>query len=272
MSFSTTNSLSKTLQEFGLSDKETRVYLALLEFETSAIQEIAKYAGVNRSSTYVVLESLLRKGLVSTSEGGKKYLVSPPDTLLRQAEHASQKSKEIQERIREILPTLKAWHRENRHRPRVQVFEGKEGMKLVYEDALSSKKGSLIRAFSQPKAWEGLEEGYFSYLKNKRIAQGIHLKAIYPYEIQTRGDFTSIDKKRLAEFRFLPRGVAKFSSDFRIYEDKIALTSYEDRFGIVIENKEITDMIKFLFDLAWEKADKAQARKKQVLTKSRKTL
>ena len=62
MSTTPTNKLLVTnLIEFGLSDKEARIYLSLLESDTSMVQEIAKNAGVNRSSTYVVLESLKRK-------------------------------------------------------------------------------------------------------------------------------------------------------------------------------------------------------------------
>lgn len=56
--------LIRNLTEFGLSDKEARIYLALLELEIATAFDTAKHAGINRSSTYVVLESLKKKGLV----------------------------------------------------------------------------------------------------------------------------------------------------------------------------------------------------------------
>lgn len=44
MSVSTNNLLVKQLIEFGLSEKEARVYLALLELEIAAVSETTKTA------------------------------------------------------------------------------------------------------------------------------------------------------------------------------------------------------------------------------------
>ena len=38
------------LQELGLSEKEAKVYLALLQFDRSTINELAKKTGVNRTT------------------------------------------------------------------------------------------------------------------------------------------------------------------------------------------------------------------------------
>ena len=53
--------LIKKLVNYGLSDKEARIYLALLELEAATVFEAARQSGVNRSSAYVVLESLSRR-------------------------------------------------------------------------------------------------------------------------------------------------------------------------------------------------------------------
>ncbi len=60
--------LIKDLIEFGLSEKEAKIYIALLELEIATVNEIAKKAGVNRSSTYVTLDGLISKGFVSISD------------------------------------------------------------------------------------------------------------------------------------------------------------------------------------------------------------
>src|SRR5437879_6580616 len=101
MSTASNNVLIKQLVEFGLSEKEAKVYLALLELELASVSEIAKTAAINRSSTYVVLESLKKKGLVSTSEDKKvqKYIAISPDMLLVEAKEKSQKAEEIKHKI-----------------------------------------------------------------------------------------------------------------------------------------------------------------------------
>lgn len=260
MSTTPTNKLLVTnLIEFGLSDKEARIYLSLLESDTSMVQEIAKNAGVNRSSTYVVLESLKRKGLVFSTEGKQKYVAASPETILQQIEDASTKTKAIKEKISGILPDLKALHKETKHKPSVRVFQGKQAIRQIHESALNAPRGSLMRAFSQPSVMENIEEGYFLKLSERRVKKGIHLKAIFPQSIRKWKNIDEVDnKKLLAEFRLLPHETQPLSSDFRIYEDKIALTSLKDEFGIIIESKEIADVVKFIFDLAWKSTEKTK--------------
>ena len=59
------------LKELGLAEKEAKVFLASLELGSSAVQEIAKKAEINRATTYVIIEKLMKKGLMS-SVGGKR--------------------------------------------------------------------------------------------------------------------------------------------------------------------------------------------------------
>ncbi len=261
MSNPSNNLLISNLVEFGLSDKEAGVYIALLQLESASVNDIAKSAGVNRSSTYVVLESLKKKGLTSMSQTdrGIKYIPASPEMLYKIADDMSRKMFETKEKIKDILPNLKAIYKDERHRPSVRVFEGTDGMRSLFEDALSSKKGTIMRAFSPYDVWGKLGENYFSYLKEKRIERGIDLKVIYPHKIKTEEDFSSVDKsKRLVEFRFLAKDTQELSADFRIYENKISLASSKDEFGIIIENKEIADAIKYIFDLVWVHSDKAK--------------
>src|SRR5258708_129170 len=103
MSASGNNLLIKQLIEFGLGEKEARVYLALIELEVAAVSEIGETGNINRSSTYVVLDSLKKKGMVSTT-GDKKvqrYFAISPDILLRESEDKAIKAENIKSRIRD---------------------------------------------------------------------------------------------------------------------------------------------------------------------------
>ena len=74
--------LLKQLVNFGLSEKEAKIYLALLELEMATVFEVAKQSGINRSSAYVVLEGLKKKGLVGISDDKKvrRYIAASPET------------------------------------------------------------------------------------------------------------------------------------------------------------------------------------------------
>ena len=48
--------LIEKLEEFGLSEKEAKVYMASLEIGEATADQIAKHSGVNRSTTYVQIQ------------------------------------------------------------------------------------------------------------------------------------------------------------------------------------------------------------------------
>ena len=69
------------LSHVGLSDKEAAVYLAAMELGPAVVQDIAKKAEVNRATTYVMIESLASRGMMSTFVKGKKryFAAEPPE-------------------------------------------------------------------------------------------------------------------------------------------------------------------------------------------------
>src|SRR5258705_13289394 len=96
----------KQLIAFGLSDKEAKIYLALLELELATVHEVAKQSGINRSSAYVVLESLKRKGFVGISEDKnvRQYVAASPETLLYSAKTAAKKQADLSHGVESIIP------------------------------------------------------------------------------------------------------------------------------------------------------------------------
>jgi len=69
--------LLETLEKIGLSENESRVYLASLSLGGSTILTIAKEARLPRTTVYTIIESLKKKGLIFTEEKGFKKLYVP---------------------------------------------------------------------------------------------------------------------------------------------------------------------------------------------------
>ena len=63
------------LERVGLKGKEASVYLALLELGTASVESIAKKAGTKRPTTYLVLDDLQNRGLVSIVPQQKKSCI-----------------------------------------------------------------------------------------------------------------------------------------------------------------------------------------------------
>ena len=50
--------LEQTLKDYGLKEKQIKVYLACLQLGTGSVVKIAQKAGMPRSTVYEILESL----------------------------------------------------------------------------------------------------------------------------------------------------------------------------------------------------------------------
>lgn len=249
------NVLVKNLIDYGLSEKEAYVYLAVLQLETATVQEISKVSGVNRSSVYVVLNSLKKQGLVGQSGGGKiqEFVASSPELLLQFAKSRSQRELEIEEKISEIVPDLKALHKETRRRPKVRVFEGDKGAEEVYWSLLSEKKIDVLRTFANPvNIFKHVTN--FSELDRMRGARGIKMYGINAATQEMVDLYKKVRPHEPYEITLIPEDKYKFTSDIGIYADKVSFVSPTEKLAIIIENKDISDMLKNIFDLAWEEA------------------
>ena len=134
------------LKNAGFSDKEIEVYTALLKLGSSVASAIAKRADINRSTTYVILDALVKHGLVSVFErrGVKMYNAVSPDDLIKHLERKARQYAELARRAKELAPELKLLQKtgaKSELRPKVRLFEGQEGLRTVYGEMLSALEG-----------------------------------------------------------------------------------------------------------------------------------
>ena len=124
------------LEEIGLSEKEAKVYLALLQVDSDSIPNIAKRTGVNRTTVYPILESLNNKGLVSETHEGKKvlYQAAAPERLTTFVERQKVLLEEKSERLKDIIPQIKSIQREQGERPVIKAFQGRDGAISAYTE------------------------------------------------------------------------------------------------------------------------------------------
>src|SRR3989344_2058210 len=119
--------LTEVLNKTGLDEKEAKVYLALLELGTADVTDIAVKAHIKRPTCYLVLDNLKNKGLVSQVPAKVNlFTAESPEKL------ASEMYKK-QELYKRFLPNMLALYNAKKDKPQVQLFEGVEGVKQVYE-------------------------------------------------------------------------------------------------------------------------------------------
>lgn len=239
--------MEQELKEFGLTDKEIKVYLACLKLGTALVQEIAKKAGTYRTYTYEILKSLKEKGLVSyVIKNGKQYFeVAQPEKLINIL-------KEKESKIIKVLPDLKEIYQSSIEKPKVELYEGKEGLKTILDDIIRTKKEILVYGSTEKQL--KILQFYFPNYIIRRIKTKIHTRVITeksPWTIEK----LKTEKKELRESKFIPN--IEFPTVTYIYGNKVAILSLEKEIiGLIIENKAISDTQKQIFELLWKIAKK----------------
>jgi sugar-specific transcriptional regulator TrmB len=247
--------LVEKLEKFGLSHKEAQVYVVLLELGSVPVQEIAKKSAINRSTTYVLLGSLAEHGLVSVSEkdGLKMYSPAPPERLIQLLEESVKKYTELVGVAHGLLPELKAMYAGVGTKPRVQFFEGLEGVKTAYEDTLTAQE--TIRAYASIKNMHTALPEYFPEYYQRRANKNIKIRAIFPDTPEAR-ERLKHNKKEGREARLVSSEKYAFSPEINLYDDKVVFMSLVEKFSLIIESPELADALKKAFELSWAEASR----------------
>ena len=237
------------LKSIGLSDKEARVYLAVLELGQATVQDIAKKSGIRRPTAYLALEELAKLGLVSWHEQGSKRLLSAefPERLMRLLDRNEQELKIKRTETEKILPRLKALYDQAREHPRVRFFEGKEGLKAMQEDFLRTKTSSIVEIFPRDEYEELFSESEREVYRLRRSKKHVRGQTFYTHKA---GPIAKYPQGVETKYLPLKSGIA---SDLIIYGNKVAMAVFRGKpMGIIIESKEIAETLRALFSLAWK--------------------
>ena len=245
--------LSETLQKFGFSAREVKVYMALLELGTSPVSSVAEKSGIKRSTAYVLLDSLSKRGLVGTIDQDRirLYNPAPPERLVNYLEDAAKKYSQLVGDAKDILPELKSIYSGVGPKPRIQYFEGDEGVETAYEDTLTSSEE--IRAYASIENMHKALPHYFPEYYKRRAGKGISIRAIFPDTPEARERVKyNVEEKRKAYL--VPKEKFAMSPEINIYDNKIVFMSLVEKFALIIESNELANALKKAFELSWTAA------------------
>lgn len=246
------------LEEIGLSDKEAKTYLSLLELGPTTIINIARKSGIKRTTVYEIVRGLLVKGLVTEAVVGKRrrFVAESPARFL-------EKKRSEVEKLHTILPTLEALHNVSIERPSVQFFEGKDAIEQIFLDMIlkTNTKTDSIRGI-ETKAnttilFDRFGEQFWSSLLKKKSERGLRSRIL-----------DTIDKDVYEKFqkaypwttshnlmtRHLLDSSNLFSINIYIYQNKLAIIAADQLIAFVIENFRFRESFDFLFETLWKTA------------------
>jgi sugar-specific transcriptional regulator TrmB len=235
----------ESLKHLGLTDKESRVYIALLRFTQATVGEIADEAQIKRPTVYVVLDELRKKGLVLKIPHAKKALfqAKTPDELYEQTVSNTNKLSKILPKLRSLNPSSKPI--------KTLYFEGVNGIKESLYYRIGDLKDSTTYGF-----WAKNDGGIsqpvidlFNKWSTDISKTNILVSGVTPEHSSTR-EYVENYKEFYKDLTIAP--IEDYNSDISIEVTKefIRIIDGHEMKAIIIENPRIMHALKQIFDLA----------------------
>lgn len=237
-------SLNTSLIELGFSDIEAKVYLAALTLGQSSAQDLAKKAGLHRTYFYDLAKRMLARDILRQAKVGKRkcFCATPPDVLFRQQQ------KKLDD-LGHLIPQLNAIHNTRGEKPKVYYFDGVDGVKTMYDDILAT--GVNYVGFGTPNYATKDDGGIIAKYIKDRVAADIHTR----YIGEVCPAILAGVKRNVAELRetrLFSTNLFHSEVEMNIYGNKVAVLNLKSKFGVIIEDRDIADVVKQIFELVWK--------------------
>lgn len=237
----------KLLKQIGLSEKESLIYLALIEIGRGTAYKIAQRSGLKRPTVYSLLDELRKKGIIMKIPHKKNqiFIAKDPAELFDTFEENLYRAKA---RLPELIQKMP---KENLGVKTI-MFEGKNDVEKSLAYKRDSLKNDFLLAFyGVPSKGKVVPEAYFKHaeiLKNQKTK----VRAII-------SDDKSLDKfKEKYEQDFIVLSNKEYSPNVSIEVgsniSKIFLHTKLQT--LIVEGKEFSDFLKQIFEIVWKSKSK----------------
>lgn len=168
------------LEQFGLNGYEARVLLALLRSGSATAAELARVAGVPRTSVYPVLQELAARGLAEQVPGKTVVWVSPGrDEILERLYLAEEERLHmLQARMEQTRRSLELLGAENETGPLpyLHFVYGAAHAKRLYDRLLIEAKDEVVVFNLPPYSWP---VGQTNFAVFEALRHGVEIRALY---------------------------------------------------------------------------------------------
>lgn len=246
------SNLYMRLKEFGLQDKEIRVFLFLVGKDRLSAYKISKETGLHKSTVYDILNRLNEKGFIVKEKVEKNLLFRANEI---NSVISNLKSKE--DLLESIIPELSNFNKSNK--PQIRILEGDLGQKQFNFELLDYIKNKeineLLMIGNSPPNSE-----YSLIFVEKIIKEASKLKA------QKQKAYKGLWNIKLRRNKFVNLyekfGENRFLEDLSdetltlIFNGKVIylFEEAEQPYLVEIKDKSIYSQMKNYFELLWELA------------------
>ncbi|MFA6097348.1 MAG: helix-turn-helix domain-containing protein [Candidatus Paceibacterota bacterium] len=242
--------IEEVLRQFGLREKEMKIYLALLKLGPSSVRKISQDSGINRGTSYDVLRDLIKIGLVSYHEkkSHQYFIPEDPAKMISILEERKDEITKLKEDLKKTVDELQAEYCKITSKPYVRYYDGYAGAKEILNDVLKTVQKTEDREY-YVYSTESIREYIYKSFKDfskKRIEKNIHVKVL---AIGKGGELRGKDERKWIE------NAGKNAPNYIIiYGNKVAfisVNSENEPMGIIIDDKATSGMQRVIFNSIW---------------------
>lgn len=239
--------MKNVLLDIGLTEKEAELYLLAIKHKEVTASQIARISSESRTHTYDTINTLIKKGLLTyvIKNNIKYFKAVNPERLLNYLKEKSAKIEEEEKSVRKIIPQLKdIQQKSGEEEPKIEIYEGKEGLKSLLNDIISEGK-DFVTWGATTKVKEHLPDFVIQKYLNERKKRNIRARQLFT-------DSYGVLKSPLSKNKKLPKEFANPTTTL-IYGNKVAIFLWTEMPKIIlVESKELAGSYKTYFELLWE--------------------
>lgn len=241
--------LLKQLEQVGLSEKESKVYLALLPRHDVGSSKLITATGLHGQFVYTALERLETLGLAKhvIQNGRKKFSANPPQRLISIIEEKRLAAKDVARLLQERYS--------GQHEQSFEVFQGETAFMMHQFDLLekvAQDQEALAICGPTEQFLATLGEGESDEFEKLRIQKGLRVRYLGMESMRPR--LAEAKKwRKLWDYRILPGGTSTGLVDTDIWPDNITFNIFGDPvLSFTITNKTVAEGYKEFFESLWK--------------------
>lgn len=252
--------LEEVLAKLGLGEKDTRVFLALLERRSARASDLARQLRLPRTTVQNVLLRLERQSFVSQvgEKNAQCYSAVHPETLLdlyrSQTREQIRSLQQTETELAQVVPQIMGMLHSAKAIPQVRFFRGREGARQVLHDTLNSK--TELKDFANIDAMfeviKDINDAYVAEREKTTVTKrSLLLDTAFARKVYEGGHYSP---KSHRGFKWMANELYPFTIEMNIYDGRVSYLTYvqEDLVGVIIENEHIYRMHDSMWNLIWD--------------------
>lgn len=249
------------LRDFGFSDDQTEVYLALLQAPASPLA-LSRQTGITRTKIYGLLHDLEERSLIAkiANEQGTLYGVTDPANLGIPLSELEAQLQERQAIFQQLVPMLSALRGISQTSSfSVRNYEGEEGFKQMLWNELKTKGEQLslgggdVEELISSTAW-------VDRYRERVVEAGYQIREIINSELDLPTPIHNTAYLQKYHCRGISSHLLPLENQVVIYNDTVDIYCWrqDSKVGLEIVNKPFADMMRAVFNAYWKLTEPAK--------------